>query len=133
MEEFLFLPECPHLVQHSVVGGPLALGDEGRESLVLMRSAFTATSKELGGRELFRLEPWIVVWGTSSCWTPVIEERLLPTGVLLLDIHTPSISMPLSMARIPKGISFFFSSRCDSSMSGVGSDICACFPFSTLV
>jgi hypothetical protein len=64
---------------------------------------------------------------------PVIDERLLPTGVLLLDIHTPSTSMPLSMARIPKGMSFFISSRCDSSISGVGSCIAACFPFWTLV
>lgn len=127
-------------MQHSVGGGPRALGDDGRESLVLMRSAFTATSKELGARELLRLEPWIIAWGRSSCeplwdfgrWTPVIDERLLPTGVLLLDIHTPSTSMPLSMARIPKGMSFLTSSRCDSSISGVGS-VCACFPFWTLV
>jgi hypothetical protein len=68
VDEFRFLlSEWPHLVQESA-GGPRLFGDGGRdESLVWMRSAFTATSKELGARELFRLESGIIGWRRSSC------------------------------------------------------------------
>lgn len=63
-----------------------------------------------------------------------MELRLLPAGVLVLEIQTPSTSMPLWMARMPKGVSSLVSTLtavtgCASSISGV----CACFPLLTLV
>jgi hypothetical protein len=81
--------------------------------LVGNRSAETARSKVLGARELLRLEPCATGWGSSSAellklrgsFSLMIDARLLPTGVLLREIHTPSTSMPLWMARMPKGIS----------------------------
>lgn len=80
-------------------------GDDEREPSGI-RSAETARSKEaLGARELLRLDPYAFwgFWGSSSCelfrlWASfslVIELRLLPTGVLDLEIQTPSTSIPL--------------------------------------
>jgi hypothetical protein len=110
--------------------------------LVGNRSAETARSKVLGARELLRLEPCATGWGSSSAellklrgsFSLMIDARLLPTGVLLREIHTPSTSMPLWMARMPKGISSLVSSAmcatgCASSISGV----CASLPLSTLL
>jgi hypothetical protein len=110
-------------------------GDDERELLlvVVMRSASVATSKELGARELLRLEPctacgsssWELFKLSGNLISVLIDEALLPTGVLLLDIHTPSTSIPLSMALIPKGISSLVSccasgsTGCASSISGV--------------
>jgi hypothetical protein len=64
----------------------------------------------------------------------MIDARLLPTGVLLREIHTPSTSMPLWIARMPKGISSLVSSStwatgCASIISGD----CACLSLLTLV
>jgi hypothetical protein len=87
-------------------------------------------SNELGARELLRLEPCIACG--SSSWelfrlsgnliSVLIDEALLPTGVLLLDIHTPSTSIPLSMALIPNGISSLVSC-CASGSTGWASSI----------
>lgn len=115
-------------------GGRPRPGDVERDSLVGIRSAPTAISKELGALELELLErtacgssSWELLWLRGSLKS-VTDERLLPTGVLLREIQTPSTSMPLSMARIPNGTSSLVSSRCASNISGV----CTCLPFSTL-
>jgi hypothetical protein len=107
-----------------------------------MGSAETARSKELGPRELLRLDPWATGWGSSS-WellklrgscSLMMEARLLPTGVLVREIQTPSTSMPLWIARMPNGISSLVSSctwvtGCASSISGVEARL----PLSTLL
>jgi hypothetical protein len=96
----------------------------------------------LGARELLRLEPWATGWGSSS-WellklrgncSLMIELRLLPTGVLVREIQTPSTSIPLWIARMPNGISSLVSSctwvtGCASSISGVAARL----PLSTLL
>ena len=114
----------------------LSLGDGGLLSGSC--SAETARSnEELGALELARLEePW-TGWGNSnsmpsqlglvSFWRFLgslqIDEALLGTGVLFREIQTPSTSIPLSIALIPKGISSFSSwtptgGCCASSTSG---------------
>lgn len=105
-------------------------GDDERELLVVMRSASVAISKELGARELLRLDPctacgsssWELFKLSGNLISVLIDEALLPTGVLLLEIHTPSTSIPLSIALIPKGISSLVSC-CASSSTGCASSI----------
>lgn len=103
-------------------------------------SAETARSNELGAHELLRLEPWATGCGSSSCelvrgnLSLMTELRLLPTGVFVREIHTPSTSIPLWIARMPNGISSLASSLtwvtgCASSISGD----CALLPLSTLL
>ena len=51
-------------------------------------------------------EPCLLCCGMGLYADKELEEgsRILTAGVLLREIHTPSTSIPLSIARIPKGI-----------------------------
>jgi len=63
--ELLYL-EFGAMADRSRASLGLRPGDDERESLVGMRSAETARSKELGGRELLRLDPGWKACGSSS-------------------------------------------------------------------
>lgn len=53
--------------------------------------------------ETSTIDPGRLCWATGLYRELEDGSRTLVAGVLLREIHTPSTSMPLSIARIPKG------------------------------